>query len=224
MMKNSKALIFALALVLVSTAAWGQARFEITPFVGYRTAGNFEGAVLQLSDFSITDGLAYGLSVGYRVNQMLTMEVFWSRVDSAITARVSGAGEQELANISTDQIHANFLFFALNDQYRARPYFLLGLGATIANPKATDFSDGDINPSGQSIDPSAASRFSWSLGGGVLISASERIGIKLQAKWFPTYINTTSEIWIDWWGYPWVVPVSNYMNQWEFTGGLVFRF
>ena len=223
-MKSTKALIFALVLVLASTAAWGQARFEITPFVGYRTTGSFEGAVLQLSDFSITDGLAYGLSLGYRVNQMLTMEVLWSRSDSAITARVSGAGEQELAKVATDAIHANFLFFALNDQYRARPYFLLGLGATIANPKATDFSDGDINPSGQTIDPSSASRFSWSLGGGVVISASERIGIKLQAKWFPTYINTTSEIWIDWWGYPWVVPVSNYMDQWEFTGGLVFRF
>ncbi len=223
-MKKSKALILALALVLVSTAAWSQGRFEVTPTIGYRTAGNFEGAVLQLSDFSITDGLAYGLSLGYRVNQMLTMEAFWSRVDSSLTASVSGAGEQELAKIGTDQIHANFLFFALNDQAKARPYFLLGLGATIANPKATNFSDGDINPSGETIDPSSASRFSWSLGGGVLVMASERVGVKLQGKWFPTYINTTSEIWIDWWGYPWVVPVSNYMNQWEFTGGLVFRF
>ena len=224
MMKNAKALIFALVLVLASTAAWGQARFELTPFVGYRTTGNIDGAIQELSEFSITDGLAYGLSLGYRVSQMLTMEVLWSRVDSQFTARVGGGGEEELAKIATDAIHANFLFFALNDQYKARPYFLLGLGATIANPKATDFSDGDINPSGQSIDPSAASRFSWSLGGGVLISASERIGVKLQAKWFPTYINTTSEIWVDWWGYAWVVPVNNYMNQWEFTGGLVFRF
>ncbi len=223
-MKKSKSLILALALILVSTAAWSQGRFEVTPTIGYRTAGNFEGAVLQLSDFSIQDGLAYGLSLGYRVNQMLTMEAFWSRVDSSLTASVSGVGEQELAKIGTDQIHANFLFFALNDQAKARPYFLLGLGATIANPKATNFSDGDINPSGETIDPSSASRFSWSLGGGVLVMASERVGVKLQAKWFPTYINTTSEIRIDWWGYPWVVPVSNYMNQWEFTGGLVFRF
>jgi opacity protein-like surface antigen len=223
-MKNTKALILALALILGSSAAWGQGRFEVTPTIGYRTTGSFEGAVLQLSDFSITDGLAYGLSLGYRVNQMLTMEAFWSRVDSSLTAQVTGSGEQELAKIGTDQIHANFLFFALNDQAKARPYFLLGLGATIANPKATNFSDGDINPSGQTIDPSSASRFSWSLGGGVLVMASERVGVKLQGKWFPTYVNTTSEIWIDWWGYPWVVPVSNYMNQWEFTGGLVFRF
>jgi len=223
-MKNTKALILALALILVSTAAWGQGRFEVTPFIGYRTTGSFEGAVQELSNFSIKDGFAYGLSLGYRVNQMLTMEVLWSRVDSSLTAHVTGAGEQEVAKIATDAVHANFLFFALNDQYKARPYFLLGLGATIANPDATNFHTGTINPSGKSFDPSAASRFSWSLGGGVVVSASERIGLKLQVKWFPTYINTTSEIWIDWWGYPWVVPVSNYMNQWEFTGGLVFRF
>jgi len=31
--------------------------------------------------------------------------------------------------------------------------------------------------------------------------ASERVGFKAQVKWLPTDINTTSEIWIDWWGY-----------------------
>jgi len=223
-MKSTKALIIALALILGSTAAWSQSRFEISPFVGYRTTGSIDGAVLELSDFKFQDGLAYGLSLGYRVNQMFTFEVLWSRVDSTLTAQMTGAGEKELSKLSTDHIHADFLVFGLNDSYKLRPYFLIGLGATIANPKATDFSTGDINPDGKSIDPDAESRFSWTLGGGVLINASERVGVKLQAKWLPTYINTTSEIWIDWWGYAWVVPVSNYMNQWEFTGALVFRF
>ncbi len=223
-MKRLKALILVLGMMLAATAAWSQSRFEVMPTIGYRTTGDFEGAVLDFNHFRIKEGLSYGLSLGYRINPMFTFEVQWNRVDSNITATLAGEGDKNLADIATDVIHANFLIFAMSEQYKARPYFLVGLGATVANPKATNFSEGGLNPSGQTIDPAAKSRFSWSLGAGVQVNASERVGLRLQAKWLPTYINTTSEIWIDWWGYPWVVPVSNYMNQWEFMGGLVFRF
>jgi opacity protein-like surface antigen len=215
-MKNSKVLILALALVLVSTAAWAQGRIEIMPFAGYRTTGSFEGAVLDFTDFHIKDGFAYGLTFGYRVNQMFTIEGMWSRVDSSISA-MENASEVELAKLSTDQFHGNFLIFFGGEEMKARPYFLIGLGATIANPKSTTFD-------GETVDPGSESRFSWSLGGGLQVMFSEKVGLRAQGKWTPTYINTSSEIWVDWWGYPWVVPVSNYMNQWEFTGGLVFRF
>jgi hypothetical protein len=94
---------------------------------------------------------------------------------------------------------------------------LFALGATVLNPKPTIFEDTEI-------DPSAESRFTGALGGGLQINPSEKIGLRAQVKWCPTYINSSNEIWIDWWGMPWVVPVSNYMNQWEFTGGLCFRF
>ncbi len=216
MMKGSKPLILGLALVLVSTGAWAQGRFEVMPFVGYRTTGTFAGQVEDFSDFQIKDGVAYGLTLGYRVHQMLTFEVMWSRVDSKVTARSDGA-KTELAKVSTDSFQGNFLIFGTGDSAKARPYFLIGLGALYANPKSTTFE-------GKTVDPSGATRFSWSLGGGVQVAASDRIGLRLQVKWLPTYVNTTSEIWIDWWGHPWVVPVSNYMNQWEFMGGLVFRF
>src|SRR5512136_1377347 len=189
MMKKSKALILALTLILVSTAAWAQGRFEITPFAGYRTTGSFQGEVQQFSEFRITDGFAYGLTLGYVVSPVITFEAMWSRVDSNVTARSSTlGGDQDLAKVATDQFMGNFLFFFRSEQSMARPYFLFGLGATVANPKQTTFE-------GRTVDPGSATRFSWTLGLGVQLNASDKIGLRLQTKWVPTYINTTSEIW-----------------------------
>ena len=215
-MKNSKALILALALVLVSTAAWAQGRFVVTPHVGYRTVGTLGGDIAELTDFKVQDGLAFGLALGYRVSPVFTIEAMWSRVDSNITA-LSGASEVELTKISTDQWHANFLYYFRGDEAKACPYLLFALGATTLNPKPLEFE-------GENIDPSSETRFTGALGAGIQVNASEKVGLRAQVKYCPTYINSSNEIWIDWWGYAWVVPVSNYMNQWEFTAGLTFRF
>jgi outer membrane protein W len=216
MMKSSKALILALALVLVSTAAWAQGRFVVTPHIGYRTAGTLGGTIAELTDFKVQDGLAYGLALGYRVSPYFTLEAMWSRSDSSITA-LSGATEATLTDISTDQWHANFIYYFSGDEGMACPYLLFALGATVLNPKPFEFET-------KTYDPSSESRFTGALGAGIQVNASQKVGVRAQVKYCPTYINSSSEIWVDWWGQAWVVPVSNYMNQWEFTGGLTFRF
>jgi len=215
-MKSTKVLIFALVL-LMSTTAWAQRRFEITPFVGYRTTGSFSGAQLQYSDFHIEDGLAYGVGLGYRFSQVFTVEAQWSRVDSQVTAHGVNLLTTNLTSVTTDIYHANFLFFFRQEQYSLRPYFMFGLGATVANAKPLVWL-------GNTVDPHAASRFSWNLGLGVEARVRERIGLRIQGRWIPTYINSSSGYWADWWGNVWLVPYSNYMNQFEFSGGLVFRF
>jgi len=214
-MKNSKVLTLALALVLVSTTAWAQ-RIVLTPHAGYRTVGTLGGDIAEFTDFKIQDGLAYGLSLGYRVSPVFTIEAMWSRSDSSITA-LSGATEIKLTDVSTDQWHANFLYFFSGDEAMACPYLLFALGATVINPKPTVFD-------GNNVDPSTETRFTGALGAGLQVNVSQNVGLRAQGKWAPTYINSSNEIWIDWWGRPWVVAVGNYMNQWEFTGGLSFRF
>jgi len=215
-MKGAKILIVAMILVLGTTAAWAQGRFEITPFVGYRTTGSFSGGQLQYTDFHIEDGLAYGVSVGYVFSPLFTLEFQWSRSDSTITAHGATFVKSTLADVSTDVYHGNFLFFFRPMEYKLRPYFMFGLGATVANAKNATVG---VNP-----NPGAQSRFSWNLGLGAQYQAGQHVGLRLQARWLPTYINSTSGWWYDWWGNVWLVPISNYMNQFEFTGGLTFRF
>ena len=214
-MKNSKALILGLALILAATSAWAQ-RIVLTAHAGYRTVGTLGGDVAEMTDFKIQDGLAFGLALGYRVSPVFTIEAMWSRSNSKVTA-LSGASELELTDISTDQWHANFLYFFGGDENMACPYLLFALGATVMNPKPTVFD-------GKSVDPATETRFTGALGAGLQVNFNQNVGLRAQAKYSPTYINSSNEIWIDWWGRPWVVAVGNYMNQWEFTGGLSFRF
>lgn len=203
-------LIFAL-MALLSTMSLAQ-KFEFTPFGGYRTIGQFEIApnVLEYANLKIGDGFAWGFSLGYRVNDALTIEAMWSRTTSGLTAELAGGETQGIFDLNLDHLHANFLLYVGRGARKVQPYVLLGLGATYFNPKSSE-ANGEW-------------RFSWSLGGGLIAMFTRSVGARLQAKWVPTYINTSSALWIDWWGYPWVVPVNNFMSQGEFTGGIVFRF
>ena len=210
-MKTKQIVIIFALIAFLSTMSLAQ-QIEISPFVGYRTSGSFEIVTndLDYSNMKIKDGFAYGLTLGYRMNDIFTIEAMWSHVGSQLSAEVVGADTDTLFDLSEDQFHCNFLFFASPGMSKVRPYGLLGLGLTYFNPKPSEV-DGET-------------RFSFSLGAGFVAMVSQQAGIRLQAKWAPSYINTTSALFIGWWGQPWVVPVNNYMSQWEFTGGLVFRF
>ena len=210
-MKTKRALLVLTLVALMSTVSLAQ-KIEITAFGGYRTSGSFKLApnVLDYSNLKIEDGFAFGLSLGYRVSEALTLEAMWSRTNSSMSAEAQGADSDDVFDLSEDQFHLNFLFFVGQRRTTVQPYVLLGLGATHFNPKPSD--------------ANGETRFSGSLGGGFIAMFSERAGFRLQAKWAPTYINTTSGLFVGWWGQPWIIPVNNYMSQGEFTGGIVFRF
>jgi opacity protein-like surface antigen len=206
-----KKLILILALVTIfASVSWAQ-RFEIMPFAGYRTNGSFRVSALDYAKFTIKDGFAYGITLAYTPSTHAQVEIMWSRTDSHLSGELTAQpkADTDLFKLHTDQFHVNFMPMFPQANGRFTPYLLFGVGLTYAKPS----------------DVSGETRFSWSIGGGVKVMAGERIGFRFQAKWAPTYISTTSGgIWCDWWGYCYAIPVSNYMNQGEFTGGVFFRF
>ena len=216
-MMSKKLVIAVLIVAFGATAAWAQGRFEITPYVGYRTSGSLGGGQNGYTDFHIEDGLAYGVGIGYLINPMLTMEVRWARSDSSVTSHGLTFAKTKVAEVSTDYFHANFIFYFRPEGFSLRPYLVTGLGAVVVNPKNVTIGETPVNPSTES-------RFSWNLGLGLQARAGSRVSFRLQALWLPVYINSTMGWWFDWWGYPWAVPISNYMHQFEFMGGLTFRF
>jgi hypothetical protein len=68
-------------------------------------------------------------------------------------------------------------------------------------------------------------QFSTTWGLGVKLYPGPKVGINLLARWTPTYIKSDAE---GWWCDPYwgcyVVGDSQYSNQFEFSGGIVFRF
>jgi opacity protein-like surface antigen len=216
-MKKTALLALIAILALGSTSAWAQSsgRLVIQPFAGYRTGGDFglrADVVLPFSGVRITDDFAYGLSLGVRMNPNFTLEAQWAR--SAPTMEgispIAGLPNTTLFRLYEDQFHANIIAY-FGDNGIIRPFFVTGLGVTVANPRGVE----GVN---------SETRFSWNLGLGLEKMFNEMVGLRLQAKWSSTYINEKAAWFVDWWGFAHVVPVSQYMPQWEFTGGLVFRF
>lgn len=214
-MKKAILLTLAGLLVLGASSAWAQdGRFVIQPFAGYRTTGTFgvgADVAINYSGIRFTDGFAYGLSLGMRVSPYVTVEALWARSDPMMQAigAYTAIPDVDLFKAAEDQFHANFIFYFGNNPM-LQPFFVTGLGVTTVNPKYEGVR--------------TETRFSWNLGLGFEKMVNEKVGLRVQAKWFTTYINDTAQWLIDWWGNVWLVPVSQYMGQWDLTGGLVFRF
>jgi hypothetical protein len=218
-MRKTTLLLVVGLLALGATSAWAQGgRWVIQPLAGYRTSGSFGvrpdlDVVLPFSGIRIPDGFAYGISLGYRLTPLVTFEAQWTRSSGTAQAIATNTLEPnvDLFEMNEDQLHANFIFYFSDADFVVRPFFVTGLGATLADPKVEGVG--------------TTSRFSWNLGLGFEKMFNDKVGFRVQAKWFSTYINDSAVWWYDyWWGGWYLVPVSQYMGQWDFTGGLVFRF
>jgi len=209
-MKRKRVLIILALIAILSTTSFAQ-RKELMAFAGYRTSGSFNVTSTDHLTFEIEDGFNFGLALGFMISPEMEIEFMWSQTNSQLSGYlISPILEKEVVfDIHTSQFHVNFLFLFPQGNKRVVPYFLMGLGLTLADPK------GEVN---------GETRFSYSLGGGLKAMVNERMGIRLQAKWNPTYINTSSELWVDYWGFVYAIPVSQYMSQGEFTAGIFFRF
>lgn len=225
MMKKATLGALLVLFILGTSTAWAQegstegtkgtSKFWVVPALGYRTSADF-GIVSEDVDYSrirFDSGFAYGLSFGYRLSEYLSVEAMWSHAGTTVQGVYSGdeplPPNETLFGAAEDQIHANLILSAGYSIGAAKPYFLLGLGATLVNP------EGDI---------ASVSRFSWSLGTGFDYMFSKSLGFRAQAKFSPTYINTTEDILFEWTGGYQATPSRNNMTQWEFMGGLIFRF
>jgi opacity protein-like surface antigen len=195
----------ALVLALASTVSRSEARqIYISPMVGYTTAGSLELGESDLNDVTLSGGLTYGGQIGFQAQPGFTFEASWMQQDAHL--RISGT---DVLGVTVGQLHGNFLFEKIGYGSTTHPYFLLGLGATFFNP------DGDFD---------GESRFSFALGAGVKIEASEKVGLKIQGKYNPTYLDED-------WGGTWCDPFygcyqtadPDYLDQGEFSAGLTYK-
>jgi hypothetical protein len=203
MSTRSRIALTSLVLALTCGASASQAReIYISPMAGYTTAGNLELGQNDVKDVKVTGGLTWGGQIGFMAHEGFTFEASYMQQESHIA--VAGT---DLVGLKVGQLHGNFLFEKIKYGSTTHPYFLLGLGATFFNPD-------------RGFD--TVSRFSLALGGGVKVEG-EKIGLKLQAKYNPTYLN-------DDWGGTWCDPFycyqvadPDYLDQGEFTAGLMYK-
>jgi opacity protein-like surface antigen len=219
-----KTMLGALLLVVLSSTAWAQpAKVEITGFIGYTLADGVSGDPFKAGNGQTydrvdpKDSVNFGASLGFFLTPSAEIGFMWRRQPT--TLQVSGTATTDLSDINIDGYHGYGAYYFGDPEGKVHPYIMGGIGMTHYGSVSW------TQTGGVQKSVSGNSQFSTTWGAGVKVNASPNVGVKLGLQWTPTYIKSDAE---GWWCDPWwgcyVVGSAQYSNQFEFNGGIVFRF
>ena len=184
-------------------------KFELTPFGAYRVGGSFDekdgdGRV------ELNDSNAQGIMFNIKANPNGQYELLYSRQSTdADTAGFLVNDPTIDLDVETFHFGGTYLF----DGENTRPFLALTIGITQFDPGITD--------------SGSESFFSASFGGGVQLNATKRLGVRLEARVFTTFVEDDSNIFCASSGGAGgcLIQVdARTLTQWEARAGLVFRF
>jgi len=163
--------------VAFSIPAFAQTRaesVEVTPFASYVFGGTLDKETNHVfdRDVDVDDHAAWGLRVGYDATDVFAFEVAYLR-DRTEVVDAGGLFEPDhrLADIDVDILEAAALFHLGGPRFF--PFFEVGLGAT-----RLELGDG-----------SSDTRPQASIGGGLKLVFSDRVGFRLDARHHWTYLD-----------------------------------
>ena len=211
-MKTNLLLAAIAWIVVAAPTAWAQKGIEVTPFIGGQINSGLDLSTPVYNRIEVQNGLNYGVSVGYLIGNHAGVEFMWNHNHADTLAQSIGGPDLKVFNLNTNQYLGAFLLHFKGRESRLRPFVLFGAGATNLAPDRSH-----VN---------SITRFAWVFGGGVKYNFSKHLGVRLQAKWSPTYINTITEgVWCDpfWFGC-WTKGDSVFLKEFDGTAGLMFRF
>ncbi len=213
-------LLSALAslLLLASAPAFGQQnggqRFEIGAYAGGQINGGVDLSTTIFHRIDVQNGVNYGITAGYLFGEHYGLEFQWNHNSAGTNAQpITGGPSVKVFNLDHNQYMGNFLLHLTPQEAKLRPFVLIGLGASALS---TDRSG-----------VSGSTRFTFAIGAGAKYNLAKHFGIRGQFRYSPTYLTTTSNggYWCDpIWGGCWVTGNSHYLNQFDVTGGVTFRF
>ena len=195
-------------LVILCPAAQAGERFELTPFFGFRFSSSIDDiGTPMISKLDVKDSEAYGLYIGFNVSEDAQIELFWSRQDGELRVQSPTLPDQVIG-LDVDHFHIGTAYMLADSDFQVRPFVAFSIGATHFDATARG----------------SETKFSVSLGGGLKwFTGGGHLGLRLQGRWTPTYINSTSE------GYfcnafsCFTVTETNYLNEVEISLGLIIR-
>jgi hypothetical protein len=184
-------------------------RFEISPYAAYRIGGSFDekdgSGRVELND-SNAEGILFNIAA----NPNGQYEFMYARQRTDADTSEFFADDPTIdLDVEYFQIGGTYLF----DGDNTRPFIALTLGVTQFDPELPG--------------SSSESFFSASFGGGVQLNAGKRLGVRLEARAFTTFVDDDSNIFcssIDGAGACLIQVDARTLTQWEARAGLVFRF
>ncbi|MCP3956530.1 MAG: porin family protein [bacterium] len=201
-------LIPATLLILTASSAAAQ-RVEITPFYGFQFAGEFEDRFDE-GDFDgvdVDEGETYGLFLNFALDpggpEGGQIELMYNRQETELQAnRLFGP---DVADLDIEYWHLGFLYQWAPGQ--ARPYVVIGLGATRLESPGFE----------------SETRFSWSGGGGVKLMFNQNFGVRFDGRIYSTIIDEDDDVFCDPRGC-FSYDDDTFLVQLDVKGGLVLAF
>ncbi len=214
-MKKGTILLLALvSFLLTSQFGFAQHNFEVGGYVGGQINGGVDFSTTLFKRLEVQNGVNYGVTAGPLLGEHYAVEFQWNHNSSGTLAQPrTGASSLKVFNLTNNQYMGNFLFHLTNREAKLRPYLLAGLGASALS---TDRSG-----------VSGSTRFTFAVGAGAKYNLGQHFGLRGQFRYVPTYLGSTSSggYWCDpIWGGCWIVGSDHYLNQFDVTGGVTFRF
>ena len=202
----------ALALLIATTSAFGQELdTEFTVFGGYRFGGSIT-IVDSDATYEVQDSPSFGLIWNHRHKDNTQWEVYFSQQQTEV--------ELSDPTVADEFVDVDFYTLQLGGTYlwegdAVRPYLAMTLGGTHikSNPDGGD-SDSDTFVSG-------------SLGIGVKIRPSNRLGLRLEGRVNGVFMRESSTLFCKTGPDANVCAIEldgNILGQLEIIAGIVFRF
>lgn len=222
MTKRIVLMAFIVSLAAVPVFAQ-QPKAEVGVVVGWVFADGVSGDNFKAGDGNVynrvdpKDSFGWGLDIGVFVGP--NAEVGFIYANQPTTLQVSGTATKDVGDQTTSTYHGYVAYNWGESDAKMRPYFLFGLGATT-------YSDVSYTSStGVARTIPGTSRFSGTLGAGVKVYGSGRVGGRFGVRWTPTYIKSDATgYWCDpYWGC-YLTGNAQYANQFDFNGGITLRF
>jgi hypothetical protein len=217
MLRKSVWLLFGLVCAVASAPASAQGllqKFELTPFVGFETSGSYP-LTPTLNSVAVTNaransGVSFGTFVDYSLTENFQADFMWDRNPTSYSElQPPNPGYIKAYNSDIDQYQFGALYMLRGSEHKWRPYIVGGVGFThefnsSGNPNRTDFS--------------------YSLGGGLKYVVTRHIDFRGDARFLPTYANTSLGQYCDPFYGCYVANVHNYQNRGNFVAGVDIHF
>jgi hypothetical protein len=203
----------AIALFLASGAAAADERpprFELTPYLAYRIGGEFEQQDGG-SHFELDEGNAQGLVFNIAAHDVNTQwQVLYGQQRTSLATQ---ATFDPAARLGLDVEYFHFGGTYLFDGDDTRPFIALTVGVT------------HFAPTLAGVD--SESYFSGAIGGGVQLLQTKRVGVRLEARVFATFVDSDGALFCHSGPQGSACAISIHgtaLYQFEASAGVVFRF
>ena len=210
-------------VTLAASAAWAQdAKVELSATAGWTFSDGVSGGPVvvpgagSFDRIDPKDAFSWGARLGFLINENSEIGFLFNQQSTKL--QLGGTSTVEIGDESVYNYHGYYAYNFGDTDATARPYFLIGLGAT-------QYGSITASTGTRTQEIEGETKFSGTAALGLKAFPSPKVGIRLEGRWTPTYIKSDAA---GWWCDPYwgcyMLGDAQYSNQFELSGGLIIRF